>query len=127
MKVRNLLLSASAVLAAFTLSACGKNSSSASKENQTLHLMQTGEIMSLDTANQANISQWNVLENSMEGLYRANKAGNPAPAESYAGRAYPRVLAYPHDPKWCNSFCSALLACSLYLQAWQCRANTPQR
>ena len=79
MKVRNLLLSASAVLATFTLSACGKNSSSASKENQTLHLMQTGEIMSLDTANQANISQWNVLQNSMARPYPANKPCNPSP------------------------------------------------
>lgn len=107
MKVRNLLLSASAVLATFTLSACGKNSSSASKENQTLHLMQTGEIMSLDTANQANISQWNVLENSMEGLYRANKAGNPAPAlatevvkPTNHGKRYTFNLR--KDAKWSN-------------------------
>lgn len=42
--------------------------------------MQDGEIMSLDHSNEANIHQWNVLENTMEGLYRANHKGDPIPA-----------------------------------------------
>ena len=80
MKLNKLLLSASVVLASLATAACGNNNASANKKDQTLHLMQTGEILSLDTSNQANISQWNVLENSMEGLYRADKEGNPSPA-----------------------------------------------
>lgn len=80
MKFRKVLLSATVAAAALTLAACGNNSSSKNSNTKTLHLMQTGEIMSLDNSNQANLNQWNVLENSMEGLYRANKKGDPAPA-----------------------------------------------
>lgn len=47
---------------------------------QTLHLMQDSEIMLLDHSNETNIHQWNVLENTMEGLYRANHKGDPIPA-----------------------------------------------
>lgn len=69
--------------------------------------MQTGEIMSLDTSNQANLSQWNVLENSMEGLYRADKNGNPIPAlatkvekPTNNGKTYTFKLR--KDAKWSN-------------------------
>ena len=80
MKLKYFLLSASVFFTALATTACGNNNSSSSKKDQTLHLMQTDEILSLDNSNQANISQWNVLENSMEGLFRADKNGNPAPA-----------------------------------------------
>lgn len=63
--------------------------------------------MSLDTSNQANLSQWNVLENSMEGLYRADKNGNPIPAlatkvekPTNNGKTYTFKLR--KDAKWSN-------------------------
>lgn len=79
MKLRSLLMMSTVALVALATSACGNNSNASSK-NQTLHLMQSDEIFSLDNSNEANINQWNVLENSVEGLYRVNKNGNPVPA-----------------------------------------------
>lgn len=56
------------------LAACSNNSSTSNSQKQTtLKLMQSGEILSLDTAKQANLSEFNTLTNSMEGLYRSNK------------------------------------------------------
>lgn len=45
MKLNKLLLSASVVLASLATAACGNNNASANKKDQTLHLMQTGEIL----------------------------------------------------------------------------------
>ncbi|WP_251717530.1 peptide ABC transporter substrate-binding protein [Lactobacillus agrestimuris] len=107
MEFKRVLLSASVVLAGLSLTACGKKSSTAGKTDQTLHLMQTGEILSLDNSNEANISQWNVLENTMEGLYRADKKGNPTPAMATSvakatnnGKSYTFNLR--KDAKWSN-------------------------
>ena len=41
--------------------------------------MQSTDLLSLDTSNYADLTEWNVLENSMEGLYRADSNNNPAP------------------------------------------------
>lgn len=62
------------------LTACGHNAAGQGKQEQTLHLMEGGEIMSLDHSNEANIHQQDVLENTMEGLYRANHKGDSIPA-----------------------------------------------
>lgn len=109
MFLKKVLATTTVGLAAATLAACGNNSNSrsASGRKTTLHLMQTGEIMSLDTSNQANLSQWNVLENSMEGLYRADKNGNPTPAlatkvekPTNGGKTYTFKLR--KNAKWSN-------------------------
>ena len=80
MRVREFLTVTSVTLLGLTMAACGNNSSNKARGGQTLHLMQAGELQSLDHSNEANIYQWNVLENSMEGLYRADKENNPTPA-----------------------------------------------
>lgn len=107
MKLKKVLLSSTVVLSALVTAACGNNKSTSNNKNQTLHLMQTGEIQSLDHSNQANISQWNVLENSMEGLYRADKRGKLVPAMATKsvkptnhGKRYTFNLR--KDAKWSN-------------------------
>ena len=106
MKVKGLLTVATVTLTALLATACGKKSSNEA-DGQTLHLMQTSEIQSLDHSNEANISQWNVLENSMEGLYRADKENNPVPAlatklvkPTNNGKKYTFTLR--KDAKWSN-------------------------
>lgn len=69
-----------AALSTLFLTACGHNAAGQGEQEQTLHLMEGGEIMSLDHSNEANIHQQDVLENTMEGLYRANHKGDPIPA-----------------------------------------------
>lgn len=71
-----LMIGASAVL----LAACGNKTSSSKR--RSVSLMQTAELLSLDTSNHADFTTWNTLENSMEGLYRANKNNEPAPASA---------------------------------------------
>lgn len=75
------LVAAAVCLSALLLAACGSQSSSKSAgSTKSISLMQTSELLSLDTSAHADLTQWNVLENSMEGLYRANRQNNPAPA-----------------------------------------------
>ncbi|MDF4200665.1 ABC transporter substrate-binding protein, partial [Bacillus subtilis] len=77
MKFKKVLRLVPVVLAGtFLLASCsGKNSS-----KDTLKLMQTAEIQSLDNSNVATLPQWNVLVQSMEGLYRMDKNGKPVAA-----------------------------------------------
>lgn len=77
MKFKKVLRLVPVVLAdTFLLASCsGKNSS-----KDTLKLMQTAEIQSLDNSNVATLPQWNVLVQSMEGLYRMDKNGKPVAA-----------------------------------------------
>ncbi|WEV41051.1 peptide ABC transporter substrate-binding protein [Lactobacillus sp. ESL0681] len=72
------LLASSAVL----LAGCGheQKSSTSAKPAQKLTLMQTSDLLSLDTSEHADLPTWNTLENSMEGLYKANSQHEPAPA-----------------------------------------------
>ncbi|CAM3156406.1 peptide ABC transporter substrate-binding protein [Lactiplantibacillus plajomi] len=69
-KAQSVTLLSSLLLLAGALAGCG-NASAQSKQ-QTLHLMQDTELQSLDTSNTAQLTQWNVLQQSMEGLYRMN-------------------------------------------------------
>ena len=80
MKMKGMLLASLTLLSgAVMLTACSANQRKAS-DSKTLYLMQTGDILSLDNSNQANLTQWNVLEQSMEGMYRAGKNGKLIPA-----------------------------------------------
>ncbi|BEI49076.1 peptide ABC transporter substrate-binding protein [Lactiplantibacillus plantarum] len=55
-----------------SLTACGQAHANVTTTRKTLHLMQDSELTSLDTSNTATLTQWNVLQQSMEGLYRMN-------------------------------------------------------
>lgn len=80
-KPRHFVVPIIGVLVAVLLAACGKQSdSSNSSSKKTLNLMQSGELLSLDTAKQANLNEFNTLTNSMEGLYRSNKENKLVPA-----------------------------------------------
>ncbi|CAJ1226127.1 peptide ABC transporter substrate-binding protein [Levilactobacillus zymae] len=70
MNLKKLTVFGSLCLLAGTLAACGK--ANANQSQKTLHLMQTSDLTSLDTSNTADLTQWNVLQQSMEGLYRMN-------------------------------------------------------
>ncbi|WP_338055714.1 peptide ABC transporter substrate-binding protein [Secundilactobacillus odoratitofui] len=59
------------------LAACGNSKTSSSKQQITL--MQQADLTSLDTSNAAEMTQWTVLTNSMEGIYRSNSKNEPAP------------------------------------------------
>lgn len=79
--MRKQLVAAAVCVSALFLTACGSQTSSNSgKSTKTISLMQNTDLLSLDTSNHADLTQWNVLENSMEGLYRANRQNNPSPA-----------------------------------------------
>ncbi|WP_283678338.1 peptide ABC transporter substrate-binding protein [Lentilactobacillus sp. Marseille-Q4993] len=58
------------------LAGCG--ASGAKKDKKTISLMQDTDLMSLDTSNHADLTQWNVLEQSMEGLYRSDQNNKPS-------------------------------------------------
>lgn len=98
-----LVVSASASL----LAACSSNKQETAEKNQTLYLMQTSDILSLDNSNMANLAQWNVFEQSMEGMYRANKDGELIPAmankvvkPTNGGKTYTYHLR--KNAKWSN-------------------------
>ncbi|MBV0929605.1 peptide ABC transporter substrate-binding protein [Lentilactobacillus sp. IMAU92037] len=78
--MRKLLLTLMVGASTVLLAACGSKSSS-SKRN-SVSLMQTSELLSLDTSEHADFTTWNTLENSMEGLYRANQENEPVPASA---------------------------------------------
>lgn len=59
------------------LAACGNGKSSSS--SQKITLMQQADLTSLDTSNAAEMTQWTVLTNSMEGIYRSNSKNEPSP------------------------------------------------
>ena len=54
------MMTATVLMAAGMLAACGTKASQTSKKN--LNLMLTGEVESLDNSNVATLPQWNVLE-----------------------------------------------------------------
>lgn len=68
MNLKKGLLLATATLSILVLTACGRDSADQGDQEQTLRLMQDGEIMSLDHSNEANINngmfwkiQWKVF------------------------------------------------------------------
>ncbi|WEV71277.1 peptide ABC transporter substrate-binding protein [Lactobacillus sp. ESL0785] len=97
-----------ASLAAVTLTGCSQKSNSTSgKAKQEITLMQTSDLLSLDTSEHADVPTWNTLENSMEGLYKANSNNQPAPAmatkvvkPTNGGLTYTFHLR--KDAKWSN-------------------------
>ena len=107
MKMKGMLLASLTLLSgAVMLTACSANQRKAS-DSKTLYLMQTGDILSLDNSNQANLTQWNVLEQSMEGMYRAGKNGKLIPAmatsivkPTNSGRTYTYHLR--KNVRWSN-------------------------
>lgn len=107
MKMKGMLLASLTLLSgAVMLTACSANQRKAS-DSKTLYLMQTGDILSLDNSNQANLTQWNVLEQSMEGMYRAGKNGKLIPAmatsivkPTNSGRTYTYHLR--KNARWSN-------------------------
>ncbi len=56
---------------------CGKKTS---QSKQTLSLMQTSDLTSLDNTNQATLPEFSTLTNLSEGLYRLNAKDQPVPA-----------------------------------------------
>lgn len=79
---KHLLSFAAISLSALFLAACGAKGSShnSASSHNSISLMQTNELLSLDTSAVADLPIWNTLENSMEGLYRANSKNEPTPA-----------------------------------------------
>ncbi|MBU7474494.1 peptide ABC transporter substrate-binding protein [Lactiplantibacillus pentosus] len=71
MKMKTMVV-ASCLLLVVPLTACGRAHANTTTTQKTLHLMQDTELTSLDTSNTATLTQWNVLQQSMEGLYRMN-------------------------------------------------------
>lgn len=71
MKMKTTVVACCLLLVA-PLAACGRAHANTTTTQKTLHLMQDTELTSLDTSNTATLTQWNVLQQSMEGLYRMN-------------------------------------------------------
>ncbi|KRM06664.1 YgdI/YgdR family lipoprotein [Lactobacillus kitasatonis] len=57
MNLKKVLMLNAAALSTLFLTACGHNAAGQGEQEQTLHLMEGGEIMSLDHSNEANIHQ----------------------------------------------------------------------
>lgn len=57
MNLKKVLMLNTTALSTLFLTACGHNAAGQGEQEQTLHLMEGGEIMSLDHSNEANIHQ----------------------------------------------------------------------
>ena len=57
MNLKKVLMLNAAALSTLFLTACGHNAAGQDEQEQTLHLMEGGEIMSLHHSNEANIHQ----------------------------------------------------------------------
>lgn len=93
------------------VSGCSQSVSSSKKQSNTnkntITLMQTNELLSLDTSNHADLTTWNILENTMEGLYKADSKHQPAPAMAtkvVSPTANGTLYTFPlrHNAKWSN-------------------------
>lgn len=93
------------------VSGCSQSASSSKKQSNTskntITLMQTNELLSLDTSNHADLTTWNILENTMEGLYKADSKHQPAPAMAtkvVSPTANGTLYTFPlrHNAKWSN-------------------------
>lgn len=93
------------------VSGCSQSASSSKKQSNTnkntITLMQTNELLSLDTSNHADLTTWNILENTMEGLYKPDSKHQPAPAMAtkvVSPTANGTLYTFPlrHNAKWSN-------------------------
>lgn len=78
MKRSIIILSGLTILLGDLLAGCGQQKQTAQKQKITL--MQTTELTSLDSTNQATLPEFNTLTNTTEGLYRLDKNDQPVPA-----------------------------------------------
>lgn len=78
MKRSIIILSGLTILLGGLLAGYGQQKQTAQKQKITL--MQTTELTSLDSTNQATLPEFNTLTNTTEGLYRLNKNDQPVPA-----------------------------------------------
>ncbi|WP_367296329.1 peptide ABC transporter substrate-binding protein [Levilactobacillus yonginensis] len=87
MKVKSIVkLGTVASLATVLLAACGTSSSSSKAKDQTLHLMETSSLSSMDNAKATDIISGETLNNTGEGLLRFGKNSKTLPglAKSYS-------------------------------------------
>lgn len=108
-----------------SISGCSQENSSSKKQNSnnknTITLMQTNELLSLDTSNHADLTTWNILENTMEGLYKANGKHQPKPAiatKIVSPTANGTLYTFPlrHNAKWSNG---DPVTAQDFVMAWQ--------
>ncbi len=112
MKKKQTAVLASTIAASMLLGACGGEKQSKTTETkkgtdkQVLNLVETSEIPSMDTALATDAVSFNVMNNTMEGLYTLGKNDKEVPgvAESYEkkddGKKY--VFKLRKDAKWSN-------------------------
>lgn len=79
-KSRLLLLSVVVIPMMLVLAACGNQGVKNGSAKESITLMQTSELTSLDNTNQATMPEFNTLTNISEGLYRLNAKDQPVPA-----------------------------------------------
>ena len=112
--------------AALFLAACGQKSSTSSSEKQVMNTAVTSEITTLDSSKYGDTTSSEILQNSMEGLYRFNSkgqaklAGATAVSRSKDQKVYTFTLR--KDAKWSNG--DAVTA-QAYVTAWR-RTVDPQ-
>lgn len=94
-------------LISLTTAACGRKSNQANNQSKTLRIMESNDLSSLDQSASTDVTQWDVLYNSMEGLYRANPSGKPIPAlatkvvkPTNHGKTY--VFSLRKNARWSN-------------------------
>ncbi|BDR59567.1 peptide ABC transporter substrate-binding protein [Xylocopilactobacillus apicola] len=69
------------VFTSLMFTSCSSNSKESSQPTKdSITLMQNGELQSLDVSEHADLITWNMLENTMEGLYKSGKNHQPEPA-----------------------------------------------
>ena len=67
---KTLSLSATVLASAALLAACGNNNSSSSSSSKTLKWMDAAEIPTMDLSKATDVTSFNQLTNTLEGLYR---------------------------------------------------------
>jgi len=107
MNFKKVAVVGSLVLLSGGLAACGKANANSKTSQKTLSLMQTASLQSLDTANQADFTQWNMLQQSMEGLYRMNAkdqvvAGMAKKVVKPTNNGKTYTFQLRHHAKWSN-------------------------
>lgn len=103
---RKFLLSIVVMLAAGVLSACSNSSNSSSSNSQTMNTAASNEISTLDSSKYGDTTSSEVLQNSMEGLYRFDKnnkaqlAGATKVTRSKDQKVY--IFTLRKNAKWSN-------------------------